>query len=478
MANTKKKAKNKETVVITYFFLALFLAMIGYFIFFMFVKSESFINNPYNPLQNLFAQRVVRGNLESADGHVLATTSVAEDGTETRVYPEGRLFAHVVGYSENGKAGLEKNENFSLLRSHDFFLRRMYRELRNRKNEGDTLVTTLDYNLQKSAYEALGGYDGAVIVMEAKTGKILAMVSKPDFDPNTIEKEWDTIIESKDGVLVNRATQGKYTPGSVFKIFTTLAYYREHPETYGNYSYDCDGSITADNHTIHCAGHTSHGEISLMEAFAKSCNASYSDIAKNLDIEAFEKLNKSLLFNTSLPIKFDSAQSSFSLKPSDSDFMKMQTGIGQGKTYVSPLHMALITSAIANDGVLMRPYLVDHIKNKAGTVIETNSPSEYKRLLTEEEAKLMQTFMRSVIADGTGKGIGKQSWFVASGKTGTAQVSSSKDETNAWFCAYAHSEDLKDKQDLVVSIVVENSGSGSKYAVPMAKKILNDYYKK
>ena len=122
MEKKKQSNKNREFTVITYFFLFLFLAMMGYFVFFLTLKSESFINSPYNSLQDLFSEHVIRGEIRSADGHVLAKTEVEEDGTENRIYPYGRTFAHVVGFYTTGKAGFEKQANFQLLLSHAFFL--------------------------------------------------------------------------------------------------------------------------------------------------------------------------------------------------------------------------------------------------------------------------------------------------------------------------------------------------------------------
>lgn len=178
--------RNREFAVVTYLFLALFLGMIAYFAYFQIEKSEEFINSPYNARQDAFAERIIRGDIVSAQGDVLAETKTAADGSETRNYPYGRMFAHAVGFSTNGKSGIESASNFQLLRSHAFFLEKTLNEIQDKKNIGDTVVTTLDMNVQKAAYEALGSYQGAVVALQPSTGKILAMVSKPDFDPNTI----------------------------------------------------------------------------------------------------------------------------------------------------------------------------------------------------------------------------------------------------------------------------------------------------
>lgn len=466
--------RNREYTVIAYFFLFIFIAMIAYFVYFQFVISEKFINSPYNSLQNLFSDRVVRGQILSSDGKTLAETKVSKDGTEQRVYPYANMYAHAVGYAVNGKSGLENQCNFDLLRSHQFFLEQIFDDISGNKSEGDAVVTTLDSRLQEVAYKALGNYDGAVLVLEPSTGKILAMVSKPDYNPETIAKDWESINNSESSVLYNRATQGKYAPGSIFKIFTALEYYREHPKTYKNYSYDCTSSITVDGHVIHCAGNKAHGTQDLKSAFAHSCNSSFADIGLKVNNDSLQKTCEELLFNKDLPIAFESSKSKFALKSSDSAALTMQTCIGQGNTMVSPLHMAMVAGSICNKGVLMTPYLVDHTQNANGVIVSENEPVVNRTLMSKKEAKVLESFMEAVVTEGTGSKLNGQS-YKAYGKTGTAQVSDTSDQTNAWFVGYAKKEGY---QDIAVAVVVENSGAGSTYAVPIAKQVFDVHFNK
>ena len=411
---TEKKSarsrKNREYTVIAYFFLIIFIAMIAYFVYFQFVISETFINSPYNSLQNLFSERVVRGPVLSSDGEVLAETKVSNDGTEHRVYPYENMYAHAVGYSVNGKSGLENQCNFDLLRSHQFFLEQIFDDISGKKSEGDAVVTTLDSKLQEAAYKALGTYDGAVLVLEPATGKILTMVSKPDFNPETIAQNWESINSSESSVLYNRATQGKYAPGSVFKIFTALEYYREHPKSYQKYSYDCTSSISVDGHVIHCAGNKVHGKENLKSSFAHSCNASFANLGLEVNNDSLQKTCEELLFNKDLPIAFESSKSKFALTNSDPSALTMQTCIGQGNTMVSPLHMAMVAGAICNDGELMTPYLVDHTENANGVLICENEPMINRTLLSKKEAKVLESFMEAVVTDGTGSKLNGQSY--------------------------------------------------------------------
>lgn len=472
-AKKKKDNRNREFAVITYSFLAIFVCVMVYFAYFQFAKSEDFINSPYNTRQDLFARSVKRGEILSADGNVLADTITDADGTETRRYPYGDVFAHVVGYASNGKAGIESTANFNLLRSNIFFLEKVVNELQGEKNPGDSVITTLDTNLQLTAYDALGNYDGAVVVLEPKTGKILAMVSKPDFDPNKIEEEWEDLIDEDNdsSVLVNRATQGLYPPGSTFKIFTTLEYIHENPD-YEDYTFDCDGSFVNGNQIIHCHNNKKHGSQTLKEAFANSCNSAYASIGLTLELQDFSSFCDSMLFHTSLPIRLESSKSSFALEAGDSDAAVMETAIGQGKTLVTPMHMALVASAIANDGILMNPYLISYTQNEKGEIVKQFEPTEYGMLLSENDASIMQEYMRAVVEEGTGEKLNQQRYEVA-GKTGSAEFSSSSNASHSWFVGYAHRDGA---QDIAVAIIVEDSGVGSEYAVPVAKKIFDAYY--
>lgn len=446
--------------------------MIAYFAYFQIEKSEAFINSPYNSRQDSFADRIVRGNIVSAQGDVLAETKTAADGTETRNYPYGRIFAHAIGYSTNGKAGVESLNNFQLLRSHAFFLEKIIKEVQDKKNTGDTVVTTLDTNVQKAAFYALGSYQGAVVAIQPSTGKILAMVSKPDFDPNTIAADWEQITseDNQASVLLNRATQGLYPPGSTFKLFTMLEYMNEHKD-YKNYAYQCGGSFTQEGSVIHCFGNAVHGQESLQASFADSCNASFANIGLSLNLDKFAKLNRSLLFDSKLPCDFAYNKSSFALKPGASAGEIMQTAIGQGETLVTPYHLALVMSAIANGGILMKPYVVDKVVNYTGTEVSANRPQEYAALLTAKQSDVLKQYLQTVVSQGTAGALSGQN-YTAGGKTGSAEFTSAKD-SHAWFTGYASS---KDKGDIAVAVVVEGAGTGGAYAVPAAKAVFDAYY--
>lgn len=456
---------------ITYIFVAIFIGMIGYLVYFNLFKSKDIINSPYNVRLDSLAERVVRGKILDRNGEVLSETKVDENGKETRVYPYQNLFAHVVGYDAKGKAGIESSANFELLTSNAFFLEKLMKEFREEKNIGDNVITTLDLSVQQAAYDALGKYKGAVVVMQVSTGKILALVSKPDFNPNTIQEDWESITSSGESVLVNRATQGAYAPGSVFKLVTTLAYMREN-NAYSVYSYNCEGEIEHNGTIIHCAKNKKHGEEDLRKSLANSCNTSYSNLGLLLDVKKFRATAEELLFNMELPEVLPYRKSKFELEQHSAEYEIMMTAIGQGKTQTNPYHMALITSAIANGGILMKPYLIDRVESYTGVEVKKNMPEKYATIMTSQEAFQLQEYMEAVVLEGTASSLSSEAFTVA-GKTGTAEYSSDKEKAHSWFVGFTNI----DNPDLAISVVVESADNSGMSAVSVAKKVLNAYYK-
>lgn len=468
-AAKRKKARNREYSFVSWFFVLIFMSLIGYVIYFNAVKSEDFINSPYNTRQDTFSDRVVRGNIESSDGEVLARTNVYDDGSEERVYPYENVFAHVVGYDSNGKSGLESEANFQLLTSHQFFLDQMKNEFRDRKNTGDTVVSTLDAGLQVTAYNALGDRRGAVVALEPSTGKILVQVSKPDFDPNTIAENWDWLVsDENNSSLLDRATNGAYPPGSTFKVVMALDYFRT-KGSFEGYSYLCQGSITLDDHTISCYNGTVHGQEDFYSAFASSCNCAFADMGSSIGASSMRKTAEDLLFNKKLPLS-SYKKSSFTLDKDSPVPLIMQTAIGQGNTLVSPMHMALITSAVANGGILMKPYLIDQVKSVDGEVVKTTQPEVYKKLMTTNEANLLGKLMKNVVEYGTASALSGRG-YTAAGKTGSAEFDENG-SSHSWFIGYSN----VDHPDLAVAVIVENGGTGSQAAVPIAGEIFDAYY--
>lgn len=470
----KNKRQRKTLFSVIYIFFGLFVLLIGYFSYYLIFRSSSIINSSYNRREEILSDRVIRGKILASDYSVLAETVVDENGKEIRQYPYGEMFAHVVGRSQKGFSGLEESENIRLLTSNVNSFDNMYHDLVGEKNLGDNIVTTLDVRLQQVAYNALGNNRGAVVVMEPSTGKILAMVSKPSYDPNKINEQWEELVkdEGTESALLNRAAQGLYPPGSTFKLLTTLEFIRENYD-YQDYVYNCKGSTEEDGMVVHCHNNKSHGKVDLKKSFAKSCNTSYANIGKELDISRYRALCEDFLFNRPLPVNMASSISSFELKAEAYSIKEaMQTAFGQGRTLVTPIQNALIAATVANDGVMMKPYVVDRIENADKATVRSYRPQSYTKPMSILEADYLTELMRAVVTDGTAKEL-ESLKIDAAGKTGSADQNGGK-PAHAWFIGFAPADDPQ----LVVSIVVESVGTGSEYAVPIAREIFAAYFNK
>ncbi len=437
---------------------------------FMIFDREDTIANAYNARQDQLAKSVIRGDVVASDGTILATTNVGADGSESRSYPFGSMYSHAVGYATQGKMGVELTANYYLLTSDANIIERTTNTLKDEKNYGNTVVTTLDPNLQAAAYNALGYGRGAVIAIEPSTGKILAEVSKPDFDPNAIDYVMETATtEGSDSVLLNRATQGLYPPGSTFKVLTTLEYLKEHPGD-DSYHWTCGGEDVFESVTIHCYNNTAHGEESLADSLAYSCNTSFAHIGTQLDMAKFRKLCDKMMFNGALPYGGNYSQSSFVLDETTDRSLIPQTVIGQGDTLITPLHNAMIMCAIANGGVLMRPYMVSEIRTYQDVRVRTFRPKTAKRLMSADEAKQMTELLTGVVEYGTGYAVNTPAYTVA-GKTGTAEYNA-EGESHSWFVGFSNVE----QPDLVVCVVIEEADISGIRAADVARQVFDAYH--
>ncbi len=469
----KKKIRSYPILILSGFYILLFTAMLVYISVYSYDNRQELMDNSYNTRQQILLSQNSRGRILSRDGDVLACSESDENGKDVRIYPYGRTFAHVVGYSTNGKAGIEALANYYLINTSIDLSEKVALDTRGQKYPGDYCITTLDVNLQEVAFDALSARKGAVIVTNPKTGEVLAMVSKPDFEPGTIKQDWDGLIAdtSPDARLLNRATQGLYPPGSTFKIVTALAYIKEHPKDYNNYRFTCSGRFSFDGESISCYHGENHGSVDFVKSFAESCNSSFANIGLGVSRNVFSQTLDQLLFGKELPIDLLYSRSSASISESTSTGNVMQLSIGQGATSVTPMHMNMITQAIANDGQLMKPYFVSSIKSEDGKTVKTYSESTYKRLMTADQAKVLQSMMKEVVEQGTAKKL-KGLTYTAAGKTGSAEFTNSTTDSHAWFTGFAPAED----PEVCVTIIVENAGSGGSFAVPIAKRIFDAYF--
>lgn len=467
----ENRKNNKSIIVSTLIFVITFIAMAGYLIYFNLTQAESIINNSYNKRQGVLSRRTIRGSILSDDKMKLAVTNVDDDGNETRYYPYSGLFSHTIGYLNNGGYGLESLYGYYMLHSNQNFFEQIGNDLSGNRNTGDNVVTTLNVGLQKACYDALGSNRGAVIVMEPSTGKILAMVSKPDFDPNTLAANWSQITgEGSDSVLVNRATQGLYPPGSTFKLITMLEYLREHKNDYGQYHYICDGTYELGNNTINCVRTTAHGDVDLFSSLAVSCNCSFINIGLSLDLDRYKKTAEKMLFNKELPTNLEYNKSRFVLNGESSEWDIAQTSFGQGKTVITPFHLALITCTIANNGTLMEPYLVSSVESTNGMTVKKFKEEKYDTLITEKEASLLKKGMEQVVKDSFSWLFGGVEYTLAA-KSGSAQYGTEGYE-HSLYASFSPA----DNPEIAVVAVVEGGPQRNTTAAEVTKQIYDYYY--
>jgi peptidoglycan glycosyltransferase len=492
--SVRKKAR-RQIVFTAVIFVLLFAVMTGYFCSYAIVNRRWLFDNDYNNRETLLEEHHVRGRILSADGEELAWS----DEDNNRVYPYGSEFSHVIGYATLGGSGIEEYMKYELLHSDIPFESKLQYDREESKYPGNDVTTTLDVRMQEIVYSALGDERGAVIVTEPSTGKILAMVSKPDYDPNTIEQDWDWLRTNGSGhsQLLNRVSQGLYPPGSTFKIVDSIEFLQEDPSNFYDFSYNCeDGIYQNGEESIHCFDYEHHYEQNLEAAFAHSCNSAFASIVtEEVDLNRFRKTLRRLLFDRELPYDLPSSISHSQLLE-DGDISThnlMQVAIGQGSTEVTPLHMNMITMAVANRGELMRPYLVDSVNTAEGKLLQQYSGKSEGNLLDEETADYVRRLMRGVTRVTENAEDGSSVWGTASefngtqtytafGKTGTAEFGEKEDDeedqSHAWFTGFAVSADKGEEgdPDLCITVLIENGGVGSDRAVPVAKDILDRWY--
>ena len=475
----KKKIKNSNypgwpaALITIIMFAVIFAAMIvNVFMFQSNDRSVVYTNSYNHDRMDIIKTRISRGTIYAADGSVLAKSVEDDEGNEIREYPYGEVFAHPVGFCQKGVMGLERDMQPYLMSTGISISEQLDNAMNDKKNPGNNVYTTLDPKLQEAAFKGLGDKTGAIIVTEAKTGKILAMASTPCFDPNEIESKWDEVSKDEDNSpLLNRASQGLYPPGSTFKILTAAEFIREYPKDWRNYTFSCSGKFTFGDESVSCFHGSVHGDVDLSTSFAKSCNSSFANIGTELNRKKFAHMLTDMKFNEKLPVEFESSISRIYWDVDMKDKDMLQISIGQSKTMMSPLHLNMITQAVANDGEMLCPYLTERVENANGQIIADYKTTSLGNVLDKSEADVMHELMREVVVSGTGDELNNRSYTV-SGKTGSAEISDSSTLSHAWFTGYAPAED----PEIVITVIIEKGGSGGAVAAPIAGEVLDVYF--
>ncbi|CUH94221.1 hypothetical protein P22_0287 [Propionispora sp. 2/2-37] len=431
------------------------------------VKSSFLAEHPLNQRITEANKKIHPGEIRDRHNEKLAYSEEDGKGSFRRYYPYGALTAHVVGYNSKqyGKTGVEAVYGAYLSGTQSPFSHWGAISQAFRPEQGANVILTIDTALQETAYNALGNYRGAVVALNPHTGEILAMASKPGFNPNTIDENGQDIFQSPDGLLINRATQGLYPPGSTLKVMMAEAALKENIANLDTV-FSCQGTLQiGKDYTLTEADGSRHGDINLEKALAVSCNITFGTLALNLGNKRMEKTFERYGFTTPLNSDF---QESLSHLPDFADLSSgdlAQTGIGQGSFLTTPLRMALLASAFANRGGIMKPYLVSQVQDANGNMIEKNAPTEWLTPIDAGLAEKIKEMMITVVSEGTGSAAALKDALVA-GKTGTAENPHGK--PHAWFIGFAPA----DNPQIVVAVIVENAGSGGQVAAPIARQVL------
>ena len=452
----------KRSVRRVFWFLALcFFLLLGYLGKLVVSDREVISGNAYNFRLKYVDESIKRGDILDRDGEVLAT-SERQEGGYSREYPRARMAAHITGYSSVGKTGVEAAKNFEMMTLHHEFSQRVSGILHQTELVGNSVALTVDMDIQSVAGDLLGSKKGAIVVMEPSTGRVLALQAYPDFNPNTVAQEWDILREREDSPLVNRATQGLYPPGSTFKTITALAC-MEQLSDWASYTIDCTGELAFADKVIHCYHDRAHGTVDMKGALAVSCNCYFASLAQKIGAGNLAKTMKQAGMEEACGFELAYTNNSIYLEKGATESELVETAIGQGRTGVTPLYMAMLASAIANEGRMMQPYVVDHVVYADGETGKYTVPQQLTEICTPQQAAQLTDMMCAVVESGTGKAAAVSGVSVA-GKTGTAENATGKD--HSWFIGFAPA----DAPQVAVAVLLEDASYGS--ATPIAGRML------
>jgi peptidoglycan glycosyltransferase len=443
------------------------------------VFSATALNaNVLNARPQIEQLRIKRGSILASDGTVLAKSVKAGHGTWSRTYPEGSLFSQVVGYSEpsaGDAAGLELSAA-NYLRGSPSSISALF-GLSTSTQVGDDVHTTLDPGAQKTARDALDGQAGSVVALNPRTGAVLAMYSNPTYNDNhpSPDKQCNAV-----GCLVNRAVSSAYPPGSTFKIVTATAAINT-----GKYTPDSivngNSPVTVSGVPLSNDGNQSFGDITLTNALTNSVNTVWAPVAVNVGINTMTGYMKRFGFYAKPPLDYPAGEMLPSrvqspggqyYPPGSADEDIGRIGIGQGGLVVTPLQMAMVASAVADDGKLMVPHLVSSVIAPDGRTVTTIQPKLYHQVMTAKTAQEINLMMRTVVDEGTGTPAQLGNGIEFAGKTGTASVGpTGLGETQPWFIGFAPANDPK----VAVAVDLERSDSGQsggQVAAPIARDVV------
>ncbi len=455
-------------------FLIVFIVLMGYLSYFTLIKGPNIVARPDNRRMWDVRNKVVRGTIHDRTGKELSLSKKVGNGYK-RIYQGGAATAHILGYYDEryGITGLE-NLYDSHLSSNisTSFLAWAGNGFKKVDKKGNDVYTTLDYDLQKTAYSALGDFRGSVVVLKVETGEILAMVSKPSYNPNNLSDIWESLNENEHRPLLNRAVSGLYAPGSTFKVVTGISAL-ENIAGVIKESYNDTGKLDlGGGYTLSNDKGKAMGKINLGQAMIKSSNLFFADLGIRLEGKLIKTAEK-FRFNKDIPaegIIIDNSR--FPKYKSNEKGNLAQSGFGQAEVLATPIQMALVAQTIANDGVMMRPTLINKVTDYSGNMIQGLNMSSIGETTKPQYADEIKSYMRDVVSKGTGTRAQVRGIQVC-GKTGTAQNIESK-TPHSWFIGFAPYK----KPEIAIAVIVEEGGYGGVAAAKISSRVMSNYFGK
>ena len=457
-------------------FTALFAVLIGNITYIQVFKATELQDMPSNNHTITKARYIKRGSIITADGLTLAESIQQEDGTYVRSYPNGNLAAHAVGYysQQYGSSGVEASQDKTLTGSKDYSSwQNALNSLAGITEPGNSVQLTIDSRIQVAAEQALAGRTGAIVVLDPRTGAVLAWASSPTYDNTNIQATIEAANASggSDTSMFDRATQALYAPGSTFKT-VTLAAALENGTASLDSTFDSPGRMEIGGADVVSVNERAHGTITLDRAFAVSSNTVFGQVAEQLGAERMVAVAQAFGYGQDLGTDFTTAAS---IMPDPADMSVWELAwagagqpVGQGHTpgpQTTVMQNAVVAAAIANNGIAMNPHVVGQILAPDGTVIKTTRERSLGQAVSSGTAAQVKEAMLDVVQSGSGVAANIAGVKVA-GKTGTAETNSTT--PNSTFIGFAP----YDTPTLAISLVLEQTSENETTAAAVAGQVL------
>ncbi len=459
------KRSKKRIVALFGIIMALFLGLALYLTYFQIVEAESYRNNSINMRNWVDETQFGRGIFLDRNDHEIIVREQNGEGSFVRYSQHPHMYAHIIGYNSvtYGKTGLESSYNTYLLNLQDNPISQLRGQILDR-GLGNDVKLTIDNELQYLAYNLLSGHKGSIVALDPKTGEVLAMVSMPSFNMNNVDEDWNLLIENEDSPLYNRATMGLYQPGSTMKAVTAVSILEQGI----NQDYVDEAYTTINGFTYANYGDQAYGDIRLREALIHSSNVYFADKSQLLYGDDMRRTVDNFYFNKRIPFDLETSISKAEYHNGMDVNVKAANSFGQGELLVTPLQMALVYGAIANDGIMMQPYLVDRVISPNGYVVKSNSPTVLSRVSQTNVVQELQDYLQATMEEKVSSA--QIMNYAVAGKTGTAENDSGYD--HAWYCGYAPA----DNPQIAIAVILESEGAtGGEAASPIAGQIF-DYW--